>query len=104
MSPHIRTVQLGGKLYPLRFTLAALAVLSRSLECSGPKALSHRLQSPDRPARLTTARVLLACLLSPNSLLSPGEADSVASEASEIELAKAMTVMAGMFEEAFQDV
>lgn len=102
MSPHARTVRLGGKSYSLRFTLAALAVLSRRLECPGPKALSRCLQSPDRSARLTTARVLLACLLSPNHP-TPGEADSAALKASETELAEAMTVMADMIEEAFEN-
>jgi hypothetical protein len=94
---------LGGNPYSLRFTLAALFVLSRRLECPGPKALSRCLQSPDRSARLTTARVLLACLLSPEDL-TPGEADSVAFKASETELAEAMTVMADMIEEAFENV
>lgn len=103
MSPHSRTVRLGGNPYSLRFTLAALFVLSRRLECPGPKALSRCLQSPDRSARLTTARVLLACLLSPEDL-TPGEADSVAFKASETELAEAMTVMADMIEEAFENV
>ncbi|CAM3830057.1 hypothetical protein [Litorimonas haliclonae] len=103
MTPHTRTVSLDGKPYSLRFTLAALAVLSRRLECPGPKALSRCLQSPDRPARLSTARVLLACLLSPD-FLPPGEADSVAFKASETELAEAMTVMAEMIEEAFKSV
>tara|TARA_R110002020_G_scaffold37750_2_gene113870 strand:+ start:144 stop:455 length:312 start_codon:yes stop_codon:yes gene_type:complete len=102
MSPHFRTVQLGGKSYSLRFTLAALAVLSRRLECPGPKALSRCLQSPDRSVRLTTARVMLACLLSPEDL-TPGEADSVSYKASETELAEAMKVMADMIEEAFKN-
>lgn len=100
MTPHARPIFLRGNPYSLRFTLAALAVLSRRLECAGPKALSHCLQSPDRSARLTTARVLLACLLSPE-FLSPGEADSVACKASITELGEAMTVMADMIEEAF---
>lgn len=103
MTPHSRTVCLDGKPYSLRFTLGALAVLSRRLECPGPKALSHCLQRPDRPAQINTARILLACLLSPD-FLSPGEADSVASKPSEAELAEAMTVMADMIEEAFANV
>jgi hypothetical protein len=94
---------LGGSPYSLRFTLAALFVLSRRLECPGPKALSRCLQSPDRSARLITARILLACLLSPEHL-TPGEADSAALKASETELAEAMNVMADMIEEAFVNV
>ena len=103
MTPHSRAVCLDGKSYSLRFTLTALFVLSRRLECSGPKALSLCLQSPDRPARLTTARVLLACLLSSDSLC-PEDADSVAFKASEADLTEAMKVMADMIEEAFENV
>ena len=103
MSPHSRTVRLGGNPYSLRFTLAALFVLSRRLECSGPKALSLCLQSPDRPARLTTARVMLACLLSSDSLC-PEDADSVVFKAGEADLTRAMKVMADMIEEAFENV
>jgi len=103
MTPHQRTVTLDGQKYSLRFTLAALAVLSRRLECPGPKALSRCLQSPDRSARFTTARVILACLLSPDCL-SLGEADSIAFKVSEAEIADAMTTMAAMIEEAFENV
>lgn len=103
MSPHQRIVTLGGQKYSLRFTLAALAVLSRRLECSGPKALSLCLQSPDRPARDNTARVLLSCLLSQESF-ALGEADNVAFWVNETELADAMGVMAEMIEEAFENV
>jgi len=46
---------------------------------------------------------MLACLLSPEDL-TPGEADSVSYKASETELAEAMKVMAGMIEEAFENV
>ena len=103
MSPHSRRVQLSGKSYSLRFTLAALAVLSRRLECSGPKALSLCLQNPDRSARISNARIVLACLLSPECL-SSGEADRAAFNASETELAEAMTLMADMIEAAFENV
>lgn len=103
MSPHSRAVQLGGRPYSLRFTLAALAVLSRRLECSGPKALSLCLQCPNRSERLSTARVLLACLLSSDSPC-PEEADSVAFKASEEDLTEAMEVIADMIEEAFENV
>ncbi len=108
MTPHSRSVRLGGQTYILRFTLAALAVLSRRLKCPGPKALSLCLQSPNRSARLTTARILLACLLSPNTPFQEKAGrfrpEKLAAGANEAEIAKAMSVMAEMIEEAFENV
>jgi hypothetical protein len=91
--PCDRRLEIGGKLYTLRFSLRSLALIALRLGANGPQAIARIMSEPRLEIRLETARVLLSCFLLNADL----------PNVTQTELAKAMTLMADMIEEAFHE-
>lgn len=91
--PCDRRLEIGGKPYTLRFSIRSLALIALRLDATGPQAIARIMSEPRLEIRLETARVLLSCFL----------LDAELSDVSQVDLVKAMTLMADMIEEAFRE-